>query len=247
MPTEAAEVPGSHDYGVLALGPPLGELALVSGPHYTNPLRSVTAHHSRGGRGHEAVLMAGSVLAPSPSGALSDDELAVLARAGERAALEVLLRRNFDRIHTICRRVTCHDEDAQDATQEALVAIYRNIGGFDHRAAFATWLYRVATNAALGEVRRRGRRPLPMDQVTSWGPDNRDLAGLEVPDRVDIDRALSQVPPVFRVAVILRDLCDLDYPTIAAVLDLPEGTVRSRIHRGRQALRALLSAEHAAA
>lgn len=175
-------------------------------------------------------------------GTASDETLAVLAAAGDRAAMELLLRRNVDRIHGICRRVTGHPEDAKDATQEAMIAIHRCVGQFDGRSSFATWMYRVTTNAALMEVRRRGRRPAPIAD-----PGGVDGAGhpahspaQRVDDRCDIDAALGQLPPDYRAAVVLRDLCDLDYAAIAEVLDLPEGTVRSRIHRARRALHGIL-------
>lgn len=173
----------------------------------------------------------------------ADEVLAARAGAGDRDALEQLCRRHLDKIHAICRRITCHPEDAADATQEALIALCRGIAQFDGRSTFATWLYRVTTNAAFGEIRRRGRRPEPMPDTavwgaegTSWGTlvDQSPAAGVDV--RIDIDAALERIPPDYRAAVILRDLCDLDYPTIGAVLGLPQGTVRSRIHRGRQAL-----------
>ncbi|MGQ0623233.1 MAG: RNA polymerase sigma factor [Sporichthyaceae bacterium] len=176
-----------------------------------------------------------------PHATLSDEELAALAQAGDLNAVDQLLRGNIDRIHTICRRITCHPHDAQDATQDALVSLYRCIGQYNGQAAFATWLYRVATNAALAEVRRRGRRPETVDVVADaprWA-EPRTGTGLDL--RLDIDTALSRLAPEFRAAVVLRDLHDLNYSTIAAVLDIPEGTVRSRIHRGRQALRVLLT------
>jgi RNA polymerase sigma-70 factor (ECF subfamily) len=114
----------------------------------------------------------------------------------------------------------------------------RGIRRFDGRAAFTTWLYRVATNAALDELRRKHRRPVPADLP------ERPAAGspvdAQVDARVDIDAALAAIPEDFRVAVVLRDLCDLDYAEIATVLDLPAGTVRSRISRGRAALAELL-------
>ena len=102
-------------------------------------------------------------LARAPSVAGDDASLAAAAAAGDRRALETLLERYADRVHAICRRIVVHPEDALDATQEALIAITRGIGRFDGRSAFTTWLYRVATNAALDELRRRSRRPVPWD------------------------------------------------------------------------------------
>jgi RNA polymerase sigma-70 factor, ECF subfamily len=171
-----------------------------------------------------------------------DDDAALAREAarGDRRSLEILLDRHADRVHAVCRRIVAHPEDALDATQEAMIAIARGIGRFDGRSAFTTWLYRVATNAALDELRRRNRRPLPMDTVDS------DVAAPESPidtvvsDRVDVDAALATLPVEFRAAVVLRDLCDLDYAEIARVLDIPPGTVRSRIARGRALLSDLL-------
>lgn len=169
---------------------------------------------------------------------LDDATLATAAAAGDRRALELLLDRHADRVHAICRRVTGHPEDALDATQEALIAVARGIGRFDGRAAFTTWLYRVATNAALDEVRRRSRRPRPVEEL----PEPAAMSGLEdqVGARLDVDAALARVPEEFRAAVVLRDLCDLDYAEIAEILEIPPGTVRSRISRGRAALAAAM-------
>ena len=167
----------------------------------------------------------------------TDGDLAIAAAGGDREALELLLERHADRVHAVCRRVVGNAKDALDAAQEALVAIARGIGRFDGRSAFSTWCYRVATNAALDELRRRGRRPTPVEHVTESS-----VPGMEasVDARLDVDRALATIPEEFRVAVVLRDLADLDYPEIAAVLHVPVGTVKSRIARGRSALRARL-------
>ena len=176
----------------------------------------------------------------------SDHTLAAAAGAGDRRALELLLARHFDRIHGICRRITGHPEDALDATQEALMAVTRGIGRYDARAAFTTWLYRVATNAALDEVRRRKRRPAPSD-LDAMEPVPATGTGASVDSavvaRLDVDAALAALAPEFRAAVVLRDLCDLDYGEIAEALGIPIGTVRSRIARGRAAIAQHLSGD----
>jgi RNA polymerase sigma-70 factor (ECF subfamily) len=172
----------------------------------------------------------------------SERERALAAANGDRDALEQLLDDHVDRIHAVCRRILLNQEDALDATQEALLAIARGIGRFDGRAAFSTWAYRVATNAALDELRRRTRRPLT---AVDWTLEqhHEPVAGGEdgVDARIDVDAALERVPDEFRVAVVLRDLADLDYAEIATVLDVPIGTVKSRVARGRAALRAELA------
>jgi RNA polymerase sigma-70 factor (ECF subfamily) len=164
-----------------------------------------------------------------------DDELAAAAAQGDRDALDALLHRHAGMVHAVCRRVLNNAEDALDATQEALLAIARRIETFDGRSQFSTWCYRVATNAALDEARRRARRPSPVDIVAeprARGPAVDDA----VADKLDVDRALAQLSPEHRAAVALRDLVGLDYAEIAKVLDIPPGTVRSRIARGRAAL-----------
>jgi RNA polymerase sigma-70 factor (ECF subfamily) len=161
------------------------------------------------------------------------------AQAGDAGALEALLRTHHRQLHAVCRRLLGNDADADDAAQEALLSIVRGLPRFDGRARFSTWAYRVAVNAGLDELRRRGRRPDPHADVglagdpvhPSAGPVPEDVAG-----RLDIDRALQRLSPEFRAAVVLRDLCRLDYDEIAEVLAIPPGTVRSRIARGRAAL-----------
>jgi RNA polymerase sigma-70 factor, ECF subfamily len=167
----------------------------------------------------------------------SDADLVAAARRGDRAALESLLRRHHDRVYALCRRVTGNDTDALDATQEALLAICRGLDRFDGRSAFTTWLYRVTTNACLDELRRKSRRPALVDDSSFFerAAPTRPI-GDDTADRFDVDAALATLPPEFRAAVVLRDLCDLDYAEIARVLDVPAGTVRSRIARGRAAM-----------
>ncbi|MCU1357836.1 MAG: putative polymerase subfamily sigma factor [Acidimicrobiales bacterium] len=160
------------------------------------------------------------------------------AQAGDRVALEQLLRDHQARIHAVCRRITGNDTDALDATQEALIAVVRGLPRFDGRSRFSTWVYRIATNACLDELRRRRRRPvvgLPEHDGNTVEPADDESVPFDaqVADRLDIDAALAELPADFRAAVVLRDLCRLDYAEIAEVLDIPAGTVRSRIARGR--------------
>jgi RNA polymerase sigma factor, sigma-70 family len=141
---------------------------------------------------------------------------------------------NLDQVHAVCRRVLGHPEDALDATQEALIAIARGIDRFDGRSRFTTWMYRVATNAALDEARRRRRRPIASEHIPEISTVADETGAVDA--RLDVDRALSTLPADYRAAVALRDLAGLDYSEIASVLDIPIGTVRSRIARGRAAL-----------
>jgi RNA polymerase sigma-70 factor (ECF subfamily) len=182
----------------------------------------------------------------------SDAALVSAAQAGDRDALDRLLRRHYDRIYAVCRRLAGNEPDALDAAQEAMIAVVRGLPRFDGRSAFATWSYRVATNACLDEVRRRSRRPrigLPDDE----GLDAHAVPATDrhvddiVADRLALDAALAELPEEFRAPVVLRDLCQLDYAEIAEVLDIPPGTVRSRISRARAALARKLGGNPSAA
>ena len=188
------------------------------------------------------------------------------ARQGDRQAMERLLSANYDRIYAVCRRITGNETDASDAAQEALMSIVRSIGKFDGRSSFSTWVYRIATNASLDELRRRRRRPLLQDHRHHDHDHDRDhdqrhdegVLGMasdgdrirandataidRVADQMVLDAAMRTLPDEFRVPLVLRDVGDLDYAEIAATLDIPLGTVKSRIARGRSALAHVLRA-----
>ena len=179
-----------------------------------------------------------------------DDERALVAAAqgGDRDALETLLHHHHDRFRALCRRMCGNDADADDATQEALIAVVRGLGAFDGRSSFATWAHRVATNACLDELRRRARRPVPCSEtdavvvapgraaLSDGSADGTDTVVV----RLDLDAALGLLAPEVRAAVVLRDVCGYDYAGIAEILDIPAGTVRSRISRGRARLADLI-------
>ena len=169
------------------------------------------------------------------------------AQGGDRGALDQLLRRHYDRVHAVCRRITGHEADAADAAQEAMIAMVRNLDRFDGRSSFGTWAYRIATNASLDELRRRKRRAMP---VSADDDDHHrhEVADPDSGQRIDaigdhiaLDAALRQLSDDYRLPVVLRDVADLDYAEIAAVLEIPIGTVKSRIARGRAALAESLS------
>lgn len=141
----------------------------------------------------------------------------------------------------MCRRLAGNDADAADATQEAMLAIVRGLDRFDGRARFATWAYRVATNACLDELRRRSRRPDPGLPEVERAPVGQRGADDGVVDRLTIDQALAALPEDFRVVIVLRDQLGMDYAEIGEALDLAPGTVRSRIARGRGRLATLLA------
>jgi len=194
----------------------------------------------------------GSTEAPDPVGAESplgdphsaDDELVRSAAGGDRQALEELLLRHYDRVYGLCRRMLCNDADAEDAVQDTLLSAVKNLARFDRRSSFGTWIYRIATNTCLDELRRRRRRPVPSlvdlaeydSQDRSWSRPAGESPAEIVTARIDVDVALGGLGTEFRTAVVLRDFCDFSYEEIATLLEIPVGTVRSRIARARAGL-----------
>ena len=171
--------------------------------------------------------------------------LVYLAQSGDRAALESLLRENYGKIYSICRKLAGNDADADDATQEALLSIVRKISSFKGESRFSTWAYRIATNACLDEIRKRNRRP---QLEFSENNESRLATGRttqpmedQISDRLLIENALNALPDEFKIPLILRDQTGMNYQEISFVLSLPEGTVKSRIARARERLKIELS------
>jgi RNA polymerase sigma-70 factor (ECF subfamily) len=167
--------------------------------------------------------------------------LIAASRRGDAAAYDALVGAYQDRIYQVTYRVTGNPEDASDAAQEAFLKAFRSLRAFRGDAAFGTWLHRIAVNAALDIVRRRPpqTRDLPDAAATPTDAQDRELERRELQRR--IHRAMLTLPTDQRVAVVLRDVQGLAYGEIASVLQVPVGTVRSRLSRAREALRHLLA------
>ena len=182
--------------------------------------------------------------------------LAARCLAGDAQAWEQLARTQHRKIYGICYRFTGSQSDAEDLTQEAFLKMYRNLASFDPaKGGFTTWLTTLTRNLLVDNYRRsrleRASDSLDesydgkedgatkADRLADGGKSQEQhVAGLEL--RAQIQGALQQVSPDLREAVILRDLEDLDYKEIADILQVPQGTVKSRISRGRSELARLL-------
>jgi RNA polymerase sigma-70 factor (ECF subfamily) len=170
-----------------------------------------------------------------------DDELVRRYLAGDANAFADLMGRHQQRVYAVCLRILGNGEDAADAVQDAFLLALRKVGQFRGDALFTTWLHRVAVNACYDILRRKSRQPLlhlaedPDGPPREEGPPVRDHAD-EVAGTRDAADALALVPEEFRVALVLADVQDMAYEEIARVLDVPIGTVKSRVHRGRLAL-----------
>ncbi len=171
----------------------------------------------------------------------SDADLLRAHAAGDAAAFEELVRRHRDRLWAVALRTTRDREDAADALQDALISAYKAAGSFRGDSAVTTWLHRIVVNACLDRMRRRQSRatvPLPGE-----GPhepaDNRDRLA-ERDTRMAVDEALGRLPVEQRAAVVLVDVEGWSVAETAAMLGVPEGTVKSRCARGRARLAVLL-------
>jgi RNA polymerase sigma-70 factor, ECF subfamily len=177
------------------------------------------------------------------------DEL-LLRRAckGDVQAFEELMQSHESRIYAIALRMMGNREDAQDCAQEAMVRIYRAMGSFKGQSALATWIYRITMNTCLDELRRRkARKVTSLDSLVDngWSPtdtgDTPEEHGLRVEKQNALNQAIQSLPDDMRAAIILRDVKGYSYDEIASILDANVGTIKSRISRGREKLREILS------
>ena len=176
--------------------------------------------------------------------------------SGDAVAWEEIVQRYNRRIYNICYRFAGSPDDAQDLTQEVFIKMYRTLNSYDvERGAFMTWVTTITRNLLVDHFRKskQDRMTDSLDSAPSQHEDAMPLSE-QIPDktappdsrvhsqetRETIHRALQKLSPDLREAVILRDLQDMDYREIATVLKVPEGTVKSRINRGRAELARLL-------
>ena len=180
----------------------------------------------------------------------SDSSLVSRCLRGDETAWEDLVRQHTRKVYALCYRFTGSGAEAQDLTQEVFLRVFRTIKSFhSDEGSFATWLARVTRNLLIDHYRRTRQErvtdsieeQLPMlEQVGTGAPARPDhaLAGREASEI--LQATLQKLSPDLREAVILRDLQEMEYREIAAVLEIPEGTVKSRINRGRAELARLL-------
>ncbi|MBU2668406.1 RNA polymerase sigma factor [Actinoplanes bogorensis] len=167
-------------------------------------------------------------------------EIAVRAAAGSRRDLQELLREVHTRrlAHRGARRVLADAADVEDAAQETLIAVARGIHTFAGRARFTSWLYRIAGNAALEVLRRKTRGGTPTDEPPEPVPTGGTFRRMSsvAATRLDVENAMRRLPDEYREALKLREFDQRSYEEIAELMNLPIGTVRSRISRARRLL-----------
>jgi RNA polymerase sigma-70 factor, ECF subfamily len=176
-------------------------------------------------------------------GADSLDALAARAAAGDRDALDALLLEIQPRVRRICGRMLLYPEDAEEAAQDALMLVSTRIGTFAGRSRFTTWLHAVASNSARSTYRNLKRRSseLPTDELpTAADPRTTSVIAGSRLDFLDALETLGLDHPALVEPLLLRDVQELEYADIAGLLDIPVGTVKSRIHAARQIVQPLL-------
>jgi RNA polymerase sigma-70 factor (ECF subfamily) len=182
-----------------------------------------------------------------------DSELVRLARQGSVAACEELIRRYQDRVYTIAHGYLHDPEEALDVTQETFLRMVEGLPRFREHASFYTWLYRIVVNRCIDRRRNQSRYP-PLASFQEFAGDRAmelterraamcPHAALEAQElREQIRAAIAAVPEVYRMAVILADIQGLSTAEIAPILGCPVNTVKTRLHRGRLAVRKRLEA-----
>ncbi|MGV0656131.1 RNA polymerase sigma factor SigE [Mycolicibacterium thermoresistibile] len=172
---------------------------------------------------------------------------AVFDATGDKSTMpswDELVRQHADRVYRLAYRLSGNQHDAEDLTQETFIRVFRSLQNYQP-GTFEGWLHRITTNLFLDMVRRRGRirmesLPEDYDRVPGNSP-NPEQIYHDARLGPDLQAALDSLPPDFRAAVVLCDIEGLSYEEIGATLGVKLGTVRSRIHRGRQALRDYLA------
>lgn len=194
------------------------------------------------------------LMGSTSSSSEEDSSLLKRLRSGDDAAFEHWVRRQGPRMLAVARRFLHSEEDAQDAVQDAFLMAFRALDRFQGNASLSTWLYRIVVNAALMKIRNRKRRPtvsmeelLPgfledghqQEPASEWDLSAEELAGRRE-TRALVRSAIDRLPATYRTVLLLRDIEELDTGETAQVLGISENAVKIRLHRARQALRALL-------
>jgi RNA polymerase sigma-70 factor, ECF subfamily len=189
--------------------------------------------------------------------AQSEDGLLERLKAHDEEAFETIVRRYGGRMLATACRLLGNDHDARDAVQQAFVSAFKSIAGFNGEARLSTWLHRIVVNAALAQIRSRRRRPglsmdglLPRFDAAGRWTDAAEQSGWsdEHPvhrreTRQMVRRCIDRLPEIYRTALLLRDIEELDTAEVAEMLAISPNATKIRVHRARQALKSLIERE----
>lgn len=205
---------------------------------------------------HKPGANTGNMRPSSPGDPDPDAELITLVRGGDARALGALLRRHQDGVFTHCFRILRHRQLAEDVAQDSMVKIINGLDSYDGRSKFSTWIYTIVHNACLSKIRsEKYRRHASLEGMgaansDSDGPndsgfaESREQSGLMGVSKNEVHErllaALAQLEDEHRSILLLRDSRGMDYEAIAGILQVPVGTVKSRLFRARESLRKLM-------
>lgn len=181
-----------------------------------------------------------------------DDDLLIVQRvqAGDKLAFNLLVNKYHRRVARLLTRMVRNQEDIEDVVQETFIKAYRAIGNFRGDSAFYTWIYRIAINTAKNLLVTQGRRPSTLKEANDGDSetfeDNSALSNIDTPESLyqtkqigeAVNEAMAALPEELRSAIVMREIDGLSYEEIAAAMDCPIGTVRSRIFRARESIAA---------
>ena len=178
---------------------------------------------------------------------MDEKQLIQQAAAGDAAAFETLMLRYQQQVYNLALRMVNNEADAQDLAQEAFIRAWRALDSFHYTSQFSTWLYRLTSNICIDFLRAQKRKKtvsltmLRDDEDSQWDlPDNEPLPEQQMiaaEEREALSRAFAALDPEFRQILTLRIVNGCSYQEISQILDLPEGTVKSRLSRAREQLR----------
>lgn len=186
-----------------------------------------------------ACLATGTPMTPAPSAPASDTDDVRAAVAGDRAAFQRLYRRHVERIHGAVLRLAGYDHArAEDLTQDAFVRAWQKLGEFRHESAFGTWLYRLAVNVALMDLRSRHAHPVGFVDEDSL-PEQGETPFCAA-ERDELERGIARLPSRARAVLVLHDVEGWRHEDISKELDMAVGTSKAQLHRARALLRKFL-------
>ncbi|MDD4494047.1 MAG: sigma-70 family RNA polymerase sigma factor [Eubacteriales bacterium] len=175
------------------------------------------------------------------------------SKSGQMDAFESLIKEHQKRVYNIALRMLGNPEDAYDAAQEVFLRVYKSLHGFKGQSSFSTWIFRITKNVCLDELRKRNRRNfISIDKEIEYGDGSVQMqiederpTPEEAAERAELSNnikdAISMLPEQHRILIILRDIQNFSYEEIAGILQIPDGTVKSRINRARSALREIIN------
>src|ERR1700690_224371 len=180
---------------------------------------------------------------------MNEAEAIRLAQQGDAGAFERIYRLHSRRVYALCLRMVGNTAEAEDLTQDAFLQLFRKIGTFRGESAFSTWLHRLAVNVVLMKLRKKSGNESSLEELTepdedSGGP-RRDFGGPDLRlsgsiDRVNLQRAVDQLPPGYKSVFVLHDVQGYDHNEIAEIMGCSIGNSKSQLHKARMRLRELL-------